>query len=73
VLGLLSAGCQPAKSPAEGVPAAAPASAAMAPPLPPPATTVSVDIKSWEQIQEWITAQRGKVIVVDIWSTYFRR
>ena len=30
---------------------------------------VQVDIKSWEEIQSWVADQRGKVVVVDVWST----
>jgi len=30
---------------------------------------VRVDIKSWEQIQQWVASQQGKVVVVDVWST----
>ena len=45
---------------------------------PPPATTtadgqpaaaVSVEIKSWKDIQALIAAQKGKVVVLDLWST----
>ncbi len=33
------------------------------------APTVSVDIKSWDGLQEWVAAQKGKIVVVDVWST----
>ncbi len=31
---------------------------------------VPLAIKSWNQVQEWIKGQQGKVVVVDVWSTY---
>jgi thiol-disulfide isomerase/thioredoxin len=31
---------------------------------------VSVQLKSWEEVQEWVAQQKGKVVVVDIWSTF---
>ncbi|MDA1051100.1 MAG: TlpA disulfide reductase family protein [Planctomycetota bacterium] len=33
------------------------------------APQVNADIKSWEQIQQWVASQHGKVVVVDVWST----
>ncbi len=70
IIGLLAVGCQPAKSPTESVHVASPASDATTSPPSPATTTVSVDIQSWSQVQDWIKAQRNKVVVVDIWSTY---
>lgn len=29
---------------------------------------VTADIKSWKEVQEWVASQRGKVVVLDIWS-----
>ena len=34
-----------------------------------PAAAVSVEIKSWKDIQALIAAQKGKVVVLDLWST----
>lgn len=34
------------------------------------ATPVTLDIKSWEEIQSLIAAEKGKIVVVDIWATY---
>ncbi len=34
------------------------------------ATPVTLDIKSWEEIQTSIAAEKGKIVVVDIWATY---
>ncbi len=31
---------------------------------------VQVELKSWDEVQAWVAGQRGKVVVVDIWSTY---
>ncbi len=33
-----------------------------------PATAVTVAIKSWAEIQTWVASQRGKVVVLDVWS-----
>lgn len=30
---------------------------------------VSVQVRSWDEFQEWVTEQKGKVVVVDVWST----
>lgn len=30
---------------------------------------VSVEIRSWSDFQNWISKQKGKVVVVDVWST----
>ena len=30
---------------------------------------VPLEIKSWEEVQAWVAEQRGKVVVVDVWST----
>lgn len=32
------------------------------------ATVATADIKSWEEIQTWVASQRGKIVVLDIWS-----
>ena len=34
------------------------------------APRVDVDIQSWEQIQQWVAQQQGKVVVIDVWSTW---
>lgn len=31
--------------------------------------TVSVEIRSWSEFQEWVAEQKGKVVIVDVWST----
>ena len=33
-------------------------------------TEVSVEIKSWQEVQDWVATQRGKVVVIDVWSTF---
>lgn len=35
----------------------------------PAAKTVSLEIRSWSEFQEWVGGQKGKVVVVDVWST----
>ncbi|WP_339743922.1 TlpA disulfide reductase family protein [uncultured Rubinisphaera sp.] len=34
------------------------------------ATDVSVQLQSWEELQDWVASQKGKVVVVDVWSTF---
>ena len=34
-----------------------------------PVASVSVEIKSWKDIQALVAAQKGKVVVLDLWST----
>lgn len=58
-------GCRPAAAPIAVTPAAqdqvpAPAAAAQIP----------LDIKSWDETQRWVAAQRGKVVVLDLWSSW---
>jgi thiol-disulfide isomerase/thioredoxin len=31
---------------------------------------ILVEVKSWDEAQRWIAEQRGKVIVVDLWSSW---
>lgn len=31
---------------------------------------VSVEIRTWEEFQKWVVAQRGKPVVVDVWSNF---
>jgi thiol-disulfide isomerase/thioredoxin len=74
LFGFLAAGCRPSQPPADSPVSpetAAPlAPSAQVPSAGPDAAEVTVDIKSWAEVQELIAAQRGKVVVVDIWSTY---
>lgn len=32
------------------------------------ASAVTAEIKSWDEIQDWVASQRGKIVVLDIWS-----
>lgn len=41
---------------------------AVEPSVPKEPVAVAVDIKSWQEIQSWVASQRGKIVVVDIWS-----
>jgi thiol-disulfide isomerase/thioredoxin len=68
MLGGLAAGCQPSASPAGKTESASSRAHAIATPA--STASVAVDIRSWKQVQELIASQRGKVVVVDIWSTY---
>lgn len=34
------------------------------------ADQVTVEIKSWEEVQQMVTSLRGQVVVVDVWSTW---
>lgn len=31
---------------------------------------VSVETKNWDELQTWVKSQQGKVVVVDLWSTW---
>lgn len=31
---------------------------------------ISAETKSWNELQKWIASQRGKVVVIDVWSTF---
>lgn len=31
---------------------------------------VGVNIRDWDEFEAWVTGQRGKVVVVDVWSTF---
>lgn len=31
---------------------------------------IPLELKSWAGIQEWVAGQRGKVVVIDVWSTF---
>jgi len=31
---------------------------------------IPLSIKSWDEVQQWVASQRGKVVVVDVWSTF---
>jgi len=33
---------------------------------------VALQVAPWQQVQEWVAKQQGKVVVVDVWSTYCR-
>ena len=80
ILGLF--GCrEPSPPPAARPPAAAPAADASREPIPsardsPPALaggqqeSISLEVKSWGQTEQLIAAQKGKVVVVDMWSTW---
>jgi thiol-disulfide isomerase/thioredoxin len=35
-----------------------------------PISEITVQIKSWEEVQQLVADQKGKVVVVDIWSTW---
>ncbi len=71
---LLSIGCQPS----ETSPAPSPQGSASADgiqpnepsPLEPPADAVTVQIKSWPEVQQIVAGLRGQVVVLDVWSTW---
>jgi thiol-disulfide isomerase/thioredoxin len=64
VAALLLGGC--AQSAGTGGSAGAPATSSLAPPVSAP----SVEILSWDQTQKRREQFRGKVVVLDVWSTY---
>lgn len=34
------------------------------------APEVSAAVRSWDDVQNWVAGQKGKVVVIDVWSTY---
>ena len=65
---LLVAGCS--NSPDEVTPAASTNSEVAAPSHESVvATEVTVDIKSWEEVEKWVAGQKGKPVVIDVWSS----
>jgi thiol-disulfide isomerase/thioredoxin len=32
--------------------------------------SIPLEIKTWDEVQAWIASQQGKVVVLDLWSTY---
>lgn len=70
-LGLLLAcmiGCQPSETPSEPVPQDQASGAVDA--EEDAAGAVTVQIKSWEEVQQMVADLRGQVVVIDIWSTW---
>jgi thiol-disulfide isomerase/thioredoxin len=75
---LLSTGCQPSGSspdgpPRGGVPGGETAGrdvALDAPPSEDAKDEVSVQIASWDEVQQMVAALRGQVVVLDVWSTW---
>jgi thiol-disulfide isomerase/thioredoxin len=35
-----------------------------------PESGIRLDIVSWKEVQQWVAEQRGRVVVLDVWSTY---
>ncbi len=64
----LLVGCESKTGTVPGGSGSGKASAAVAPAQ--PAGTVKLDLKSVEQLKELIASKKGKVVVVDAWSTY---
>ncbi len=58
---------QPSAAGTSGVNAGAAADTASQPSEDP---EVTLEIKSWDQTQEYVAAQQGKVVVLDLWSTW---
>jgi len=54
------------------VPPAAAAPASVAPPLTPTAETTPLlpSVKSWDETQQWVAGRQGKIVVLDLWSTW---
>jgi len=74
VASLLAAGCIESADTSGGGSTPEPGSTTQAKPATTPDTkthqeTVSLEIKSWKETQALIAAQKGKVVVVDLWST----
>jgi thiol-disulfide isomerase/thioredoxin len=58
-------GCNHAQTPEEPPP---PTTTAVDAPAAEP--TISLEVKSWDEIQEVVAEQQGKVVVLDLWSTW---
>jgi len=74
VVVILSIGCQPSEtslesSPQGAVPANEIQPAERSSPES-PADTVTVQIKSWPEVQQIVAGLRGQVVVLDVWSTW---
>jgi thiol-disulfide isomerase/thioredoxin len=70
-------GCQQSDSPSSTEPAAPAKQAEPATPAASPTETsavdepdVTVEVRSWAEVQQLVADQKGKVVVVDIWSTW---
>ncbi len=31
---------------------------------------IPLEIKSWDETQQWVASQKGKVVVLDLWSNW---
>ena len=79
-LAILScAGCSdrsaPAPATSQAVTDAPPAAASPASDAPPPTPTTEttplrLSVKSWDETQQWVAGQQGKIVVLDLWSTW---
>ncbi len=78
LMGLMAAGCtnrteqsQVVEGPAaDGAPGVVADHTPAESPPPDSAAQVSLETKSWQEVQQWVASQKGKVVVVDVWSTY---
>lgn len=73
LLGLLIAGCQEQPKPdatsEEKAEASEEAGSENAAETDAAAKEVTLEVKSWAEVQDWVKTQQGKVVVVDVWST----
>ena len=63
---LAGPGCRPAAAPTSVTPAAQDRASSPAAAV----EQIRLDIRSWQETQQWVAAQRGKVVVLDIWSSW---
>jgi thiol-disulfide isomerase/thioredoxin len=66
------AGCRPADSPTAPAPSISMTAHLSAEPgaTADPAVGVTVEVRSWSEVEELIADHHGKVVVVDVWSTW---
>ncbi len=68
---LVASGAGCSDSPPEPVTSIAPSGEVTAPSEPTVAATdVQVAIKRWDEVQQWIAGQQGKIVVLDVWSNW---
>lgn len=67
LIGVTCPACRPATAPDSAKSAAA---AREAPQPDGTAEQIPLDIKSWQETQQWVATQRGRVVVLDLWSSW---
>lgn len=71
VIGMIATGCESKSPPAvkSSVPDKTAKTELVTEPTKNPAASVALDIKNWDETLELVAKQKGKVVVLDVWST----